>query len=155
MELRMVAVGRRPPRWVSEGMEDFARRLPRHLRLRLVEVPPGAARRSGDRERARAEEANGLLAGAGDAIIVALDEAGEAWRSRDLARRLEGWLQEGQDVAFLMGGADGLDPRCHAAARHCWSLSALTLPHLLVRVVLAEQLYRAWTLLEGHPYHRE
>lgn len=154
MRLRLLAVGRRPPGWVREGMETFAGRLPGYLRLELTEVAPGEARRSGDVARARAQEAERLLAAAGGARIIALDEGGRGWRTEALARHLGGWLQQGQDVAFLVGGADGLDRRCLAAAEQAWSLSPLTLPHMLVRVVVAEQLYRAWTLLEGHPYHR-
>lgn len=154
MRLRLVAVGRRPPRWVREGMDTFAGRLPGYLRLELIEVAPGDARRGGDIARARAQEAERLLAAAGRARLIALDEGGRGWRTEDVARRLGDWLQQGRDVAFLVGGADGLDPRCLAAAEQRWSLSPLTLPHMLVRVVVAEQLYRAWTLLEGHPYHR-
>lgn len=154
MRLSLVAVGRRPPRWVHEGMNTFAERLPGYLRFELREVAPGTARRGGDLERAREQEGQRLLTAAGDARLVALDEGGSAWRSEDLARRLGQWLQEGRDIAFLVGGADGLHPRCLAAAEQSWSLSPLTLPHMLVRVVVAEQLYRAWTLLEGHPYHR-
>ncbi|PWG64101.1 23S rRNA (pseudouridine(1915)-N(3))-methyltransferase RlmH [Sediminicurvatus halobius] len=154
MRLRLLAVGRRPPRWVREGMESFAERLPGYLRFELVEIAPGEARRGGDVARARLQEAERLRAAAGEACVVALDERGDAWNTDQLARRLRGWLQEGRDTAFLVGGADGLDPSCLAAAEHAWSLSALTLPHMLVRVIVAEQLYRAWTLLEGHPYHR-
>jgi 23S rRNA (pseudouridine1915-N3)-methyltransferase len=95
-----------------------------------------------------------MLGAAGDARIIALDERGRSWRTRDLAHYLDDAMQEGRDLAFLIGGADGLHPRCLEAAERQWSLSALTLPHMLVRVIVAEQLYRAWTLLSGHPYHR-
>ena len=154
MRLDIVAVGRRPPAWITQGFETFAARMPRHLPLGLREVNAGDARRSGDVVRARAQEADHLLSAVGDARLIALEETGKAWTTRDLADYLDDAMQQGDDLAFVIGGADGLDPRCLQAAERRWSLSALTLPHMLVRVVVAEQLYRAWTLLAGHPYHR-
>jgi len=154
MRLDIVAVGRRPPAWVTSGFDEFAGRMPRHLPLRLREVNAGDARRSGDVARARAQEAEGLLGAADGARLIALDETGKAWSTRDLADYLDDAMQQGEALAFLIGGADGLASRCLEAAEQRWSLSALTLPHMLVRVVVAEQLYRAWTLLAGHPYHR-
>lgn len=154
MRLDVVAVGRRPPAWIQAGFEEFTGRMPRHLPVGLREVNPGEARRSGDVARARAQEAEGLLGAAGGARLIALEETGKAWSTRDLADYLDDAMQTGVDLAFVIGGADGLDPRCLQAAERRWSLSALTLPHMLVRVVVAEQLYRAWTLLAGHPYHR-
>ena len=154
MRLDLIAVGRRPPDWVRAGVDEFATRMPRHLPLAVRAVPASEARRSGDVERARSREADALLAAAGPARLVALDERGRAWRTRDLADYLDAAMQEGCDLAFVIGGADGLHERCRAAAQRVWSLSALTLPHMLVRVIVAEQLYRAWTLLAGHPYHR-
>lgn len=154
MRLDLVAVGRRSPGWVQTGFETFAERMPRHLPLALKAVEGGSARRAGDTERARAEEADALLAVAGRSRLIALDERGKSWSTQDLADYLEAAMQQGEDLAFVIGGADGLHPRCLEAAERRWSLSALTLPHMLVRVVVAEQLYRAWTLLSGHPYHR-
>jgi 23S rRNA (pseudouridine1915-N3)-methyltransferase len=154
MRLNMVAVGRRPPDWIRTGVDEFAQRMPRHLPLAVKAVNPGDARRSGDIDRARAQEADALLAAAGSARLIALDERGRSWRTPDLAEYLDAALHEGRDLAFVIGGADGLDQRCLNAAERRWSLSALTLPHMLVRVIVAEQLYRAWTLLAGHPYHR-
>ncbi|PZA00045.1 23S rRNA (pseudouridine(1915)-N(3))-methyltransferase RlmH [Gammaproteobacteria bacterium 2W06] len=154
MRLNMVAVGRRPPDWIRTGVDEFAQRMPRHLPLAVKAVNPGDARRSGDVDRARAQEADALLAAAGSARLIALDERGRSWRTPDLAEYLDAALHEGRDLAFIIGGADGLDQRCLNAAERRWSLSALTLPHMLVRVIVAEQLYRAWTLLAGHPYHR-
>ncbi|KAF0284468.1 23S rRNA (pseudouridine(1915)-N(3))-methyltransferase RlmH [Spiribacter roseus] len=154
MRLNMVAVGRRPPDWIRTGVDEFAQRMPRQLPLAVKAVNPGDARRSGDIDRARAQEADALLAAAGSARLIALDERGRSWRTPDLAEYLDTALHEGRDLAFVIGGADGLDQRCLNAAERRWSLSALTLPHMLVRVIVAEQLYRAWTLLAGHPYHR-
>ncbi|MEX0385428.1 23S rRNA (pseudouridine(1915)-N(3))-methyltransferase RlmH [Spiribacter onubensis] len=154
MRLDLVAVGRRAPDWISTGVDEFATRMPRHLPLAVRTVNAGDARRGGDVARARGQEADALLGAAGDARIIVLDERGRSWRTRDLAHYLDDAMQEGRDLAFLIGGADGLHPRCLEAAERQWSLSALTLPHMLVRVIVAEQLYRAWTLLSGHPYHR-
>jgi 23S rRNA (pseudouridine1915-N3)-methyltransferase len=154
MRLNMVAVGRRPPDWIRTGVETFAQRMPRHLPLDVKAVNAGEARRGGDVDRARASEADALLAAAGSSRLIALDERGRSWQTRDLANYLDTAMHDGRDLAFVIGGADGLDPRCLEAAERRWSLSALTLPHMLVRVIVAEQLYRAWTLLAGHPYHR-
>lgn len=140
------------PDWIAAGWKEYSRRLPRHLRLELVEIP--AARSSG--RRARDEEGQALLARCpDDSVRVALDEAGKAWSTADFARRMEDWLDDGRSIALLIGGADGHGDELRSSCDSCWSLSRLTLPHMLVRVVLAEQIYRAWSLLSGHPYHRE
>lgn len=154
MELRLIAVGQRMPRWVEEGWQEFARRMPPQLPLRLLEIPPG--RRSGRRNTATAlaEEGARLLSAAGTARIVALDLRGSMLSTSELALQLELWLQEGRDVALLIGGPDGLTRDCLERAESCWSISPLTFPHMLVRVIVAEQLYRAWTVLQNHPYHR-
>jgi 23S rRNA (pseudouridine1915-N3)-methyltransferase len=151
----LCAVGTRVPDWVSDGYTDYARRLPRELRLELRAVP-AADRRNGQGEaRWQAEEAERLTAAAGaDALRIALDERGRAWSSRDLADQLDDWRMLGRDVALFVGGPDGLAPSLLESASQRWSLSSLTLPHALVRVLVAEQIYRAWTLLSGHPYHR-
>ena len=154
MRLAVVAVGRRPPGWVQAGFDEFAARMPRHLPLELRAVNSGDARRGGDVNRARAQEWAALQAAAGRARLIALDERGHSWSTQDLADYMDEGMQRGGDMAFLIGGADGHDPACLQAVERRWSLSALTLPHMLVRVVVAEQLYRAWTLISGHPYHR-
>jgi 23S rRNA (pseudouridine1915-N3)-methyltransferase len=143
------------PGWVSEGFEEYTRRLQGRLPSKLVEVP-AVRRGSGDVPRAMAEEGRRQLAAtrAGD-YLVALDERGKVRTSVALSQWLSERMQGGQDLGFLIGGADGFSPEVLARANEKWSLSALTLPHALVRVVLAEQLYRAVTLLDGHPYHRE
>ncbi len=146
MRLVLVAAGQRPPAWVAEGFRDYARRLPAHCRLELVEVPL-RGRPEQDRRRL-------LAAAPAGARRVALDPAGSPWSTEELAARLEAWRAGGRDVALLVGGPEGLGPELRAAAEERWSLSPLTLPHMLVRVVVAEALYRAWTLLAGHPYHR-
>lgn len=141
------------PAWVTAGFSDYAGRMPRECRLELDEIPLG--QRSGKDGRAVAQEGERMLRRLADGgRLVALDVGGRALDTAGLARRLEGWLQDGRDVAFAVGGPDGLAPAVLERAEWRWSLSPLTLPHGLVRIVLAEQLYRATTVLAGHPYHR-
>jgi 23S rRNA (pseudouridine1915-N3)-methyltransferase len=155
MRVTLVAVGQRMPGWVTEGFTDYTRRLRARLPVELVEIPAGK-RGSGDVTRAMAEEGRRLLAATrAQDHVVALDEHGKARTSLELSRWLATRLQSGNDLCFLVGGADGFAPEVLARANERWSLSALTLPHALVRVVFAEQLYRAVTLIDGHPYHRE
>lgn len=155
MKIHLLAVGDGMPPWVAEGWREYAGRLGGKVSLQLLELPAGRRAKSVDVARLRREEGERLLAAVPDgALIVALDERGKGWSTRDLARRMDGWLLDGRDVALLVGGADGLDPSVLAAADQRWSLSALTFPHMLVRVLVAEQVYRAWSLLAGHPYHR-
>jgi 23S rRNA (pseudouridine1915-N3)-methyltransferase len=154
VRLRLVAVGTRMPGWVDDGFNDYAGRLPRECRLELREVALGRRRRGADPAGAVAAEGERLLAAAAHCTRICLDVRGTTVDTPGLSRRLAGWLQEGQDVALLVGGPDGLAAECLEAAHWRWSLSPLTLPHGLVRVLVAEQLYRAWTVLTGHPYHR-
>lgn len=154
MELRIVAVGEQPPRWVSDGVQEYTRRMPRQLRTSVTTVRAATSKGNDDIKRQRADEGRRLLKASEGCRRIALDEGGKAWDTPGLARRLDDWLMDGADVALLIGGADGLDPACLEGADHRWSLSALTLPHMLVRVIVAEQLYRAWTVLNNHPYHR-
>ena len=155
MRLRLVAVGTRMPGWVDDGFNEYAGRMPRECRLELREVALGRRSRGADTARAVSTEGERLLAASEGCLRVCLDVRGAAVDTAGLSRRLAGWLQDGQDVALLVGGPDGLAPECLGAARWRWSLSPLTLPHGLVRVLVAEQFYRAWTVLSGHPYHRE
>lgn len=154
MKLRVIAVGTRPPEWVSAAFADYARRLPREMPLELVQVSPASHKNAGP-EQARVQEGRRLLGQVGERDwVVALDEGGRSASTRELAQQMDHWRMQGRDVTFLIGGAEGLATACRARADQVLSLSALTLPHALVRVVLAEQLYRAWTVLTGHPYHR-
>lgn len=154
MRISLLAVGTRLPAWIGDGFETYRKRLPRHIQLQLQEIPAGP-RGSDDGRKARAQEGERILRHAESAdLFVALDERGRAWSTAELAAELEQWLANSPRVALAVGGADGLDPACRDRAHKLWSLSRLTLPHGLVRVVVAEQIYRAWTLLSGHPYHR-
>jgi len=157
MRLLVLAVGHKMPAWVSAGFEDYARRMPREMPVELVEIRPQPRGSASAGQVARLLKAEGERLRAAipaGAVCVALDEHGEAVSTEGLGRRLESWRQQGADVAFLIGGADGLDPDLKRSARLMLSLSAMTLPHQLVRVILAEQLYRAASLLHNHPYHR-
>lgn len=154
MRLILCAVGTRPPAWVEQGVTEYAKRLPRENRLDLVEIPAADRRNGRGVARWQEEEAERLLQAAGTARLIALEVTGRALSTEDLRQRMEAWRMEGRDVALLVGGPDGLAPRVLQAAEQRWSLSALTLPHALVRILVAEQLYRAWTLMTGHPYHR-
>jgi 23S rRNA (pseudouridine1915-N3)-methyltransferase len=156
MRIHLLAVGERPDAWVEQGYQAFARRLPPECALRLTEIPAGRRGKGADIARLVEREGERLLAAIPDgALAVALDVRGQSWSTEQLAERLERWLQEGRDLALLVGGPDGLSPACLARAELRWSLSPLTLPHALVRVVLAEQVYRAWSICRGHPYHRK
>ena len=155
MKLRLLAVGHKMPGWVEQGFAEYAKRLPADCALELVEIAPGHRAKNTSKEKAMQQEADALR----KAIrpqdhVVALDVKGSNWSTEQLSQQLEGWRMQGGDVALLVGGPDGMTAEVLALARQRWSLSALTLPHPLVRVLLAEQLYRAWSILQGHPYHK-
>ncbi|KXS37430.1 23S rRNA (pseudouridine(1915)-N(3))-methyltransferase RlmH [Modicisalibacter tunisiensis] len=155
MKVRLIAVGNRMPDWVERGVDEYRKRLPRDFALEIVEITPGARGKNADVARAVALEGQRMRDRLrGDELTVALEVGGKAWSTEWLAREADDWRHSGRDVALLVGGPDGLEPGLSAAADQRWSLSALTLPHPMVRLILAEQLYRAWTLLVGHPYHR-
>lgn len=154
MRVRLIAIGTRMPEWVETAVADYAGRLPRELKLEVVELPLEPRGKNADIARLKQAEGERLLKAAGSARRIVLDERGSAWSSAELAQRLERWKQDGRDLAWLVGGPDGHAPEVLAQAEAQWSLSRLTLPHPLVRVLLAEQLYRAWSLGAHHPYHR-
>lgn len=155
MKLRLLAVGHKMPSWVEQGFAEYAKRLPADCAIELVEIAPGHRAKNTSKEKAMQQEAEALKKAIRPSDhVVALDVKGAAWSTEQLAQQLDGWRMQGGDVALLVGGPDGMTPELLALARQRWSLSALTLPHPLVRVLLAEQLYRAWTLLQGHPYHK-
>jgi len=155
MRIHLIAVGTRMPAWVTAGYQEYARRMPRECSLQLVEIASGRRGKSTGVVQAREQEGRHMLAALPkDCRVIALDVRGQAWSTEALARQLQDWLGAGRDIALLVGGPDGLSPECLARADESWSLSPLTFPHALVRVLLAEQIYRAWTLGTGHPYHR-
>lgn len=155
MKLNLLAVGQKMPQWVSDGYQEYARRLPRDCSLNLIEIAPAKRGKTSQPQQWMQEESKRILShiDASDHVVV-LDVVGKSWSTPQVAENLATWQQQGNDVSLVIGGPDGLDPTCLQRANQRWSLSALTLPHPLVRVLLAEQLYRAWTILQNHPYHR-
>ena len=156
MRVRLIAVGSRMPKWVREAYEDYITRLGSALKISLVEIEPGPRSAGRPPQKAMESEAQKLLAAVRkDEYVVALDERGAEMTTRELAAWLKNRMQEGRDLAFLIGGPDGFAPEVLGRSDLKWSLSRLTFPHALVRVVLAEQLYRAHGVLVNHPYHRD
>ena len=156
MKLWILAVGHKMPAWVNEGFAEYTKRMPREARIELVEIKP--EKRDGGKTREQVHEAERKRIEAAlpaDCVRVVLDEHGQNWSTLELSDNVKDWMGGGRDVAFVIGGADGLHPEVKRSAGRLWSLSRLTLPHGLVRVVLAEQLYRAVTVIQNHPYHRE
>ncbi|MGC3961801.1 MAG: 23S rRNA (pseudouridine(1915)-N(3))-methyltransferase RlmH [Rhodocyclaceae bacterium] len=156
MKLIIAAVGTRMPDWIETGYKEFAKRLPRDCPMELVEVkaePRTSGKTPAAMMAAEAERLRGALPSR--CRLVVLDERGDDLTTRQLADRMGRWMQEGDDVAFVIGGPDGLDPAFKSSAHEKLRLSSLTLPHAMVRVLLSEALYRAWSLLNNHPYHRE
>lgn len=147
MRLIIIAVGHKMPDWVSSACNDYLKRMPADCSVELKEIKP---------DLSPAKEAIKITAAIPKGIrLIALDERGKDLSTKALANQLAQWRQDGGDVAFLIGGADGLDPSLKQKADAIWRLSNLTMPHAMARVLLTEQLYRAWTILQGHPYHRE
>lgn len=156
MNIRIHAIGKRMPQWVRQGFEEYRQRFPRHIKLSLREIAMPERAANQDILKLKEEEGERLLSGVaqGD-VIIALDEFGRQWNSRELAGKMSRWLEDRQDISLLIGGPDGLSRICLERADMKWSLSNLTFPHMLVRVVLAEQLYRAFAITQNHPYHRD
>ena len=155
MKLRIVALGHKLPGWVAEAYGDYARRLPRDFSLDLVEIKPEARNRGRTTAQLLDSEANRIEAATRGFEVVALDQKGAPWTTLELANALKRWREQAVAVAFVIGSADGLAERVKRDASIIVSVSALTLPHGLVRVLLAEQIYRSVSVLQGHPYHRE
>ena len=156
MRISILSVGHKMPAWIQEGFHEYTRRMPPEIRVELVELKP--EERGPGRAAGKAKDLEGariLAAVPEDASLLALDERGKAMSTQALSAMLAEWMRDGSHPVFAIGGADGLSQEVKARAQKLVSLSALTLPHGLVRVVVAEQLYRAWTILARHPYHRE
>lgn len=155
MRIRLVSVASRMPRWVEEGYQEYAKRLPADLPLELVEIPLATRGKNADVARLMRREGEQMLAAVqpGERIVT-LEVTGRPWSTEDLAEQLEGWRLDARNVNLMVGGPEGLAAEVAARSDQRWSLSALTLPHPLVRILLAEQIYRAWTILNRHPYHK-
>ncbi|WP_108652127.1 23S rRNA (pseudouridine(1915)-N(3))-methyltransferase RlmH [Dongshaea marina] len=156
MKIQLVAVGTKMPGWVEQGFSEYQRRFPKDMPLELVEIAAGKRGKNADIARILQKEGEQMLAAIprGNRIVT-LDIPGKPWTTHQLSTQLDKWKLDGRDVSILIGGPEGLSPECKRAAEQSWSLSPLTLPHPLVRVIMAESLYRAWSLSTNHPYHRE
>ncbi len=155
MKLRLLAVGTRMPAWVDAAFADYSRRLPAEYGFALQEIAVTPRGKNADIARLKRDEGEKILkALPRDTRLVTLDERGAQWSTEQLAARLSAWLQDARDVTLAIGGPDGHAPEVLARADESWGLSKLVLPHALVRVVVAEALYRAWSVNTNHPYHR-
>ncbi|MEO8443949.1 MAG: 23S rRNA (pseudouridine(1915)-N(3))-methyltransferase RlmH [Gammaproteobacteria bacterium] len=155
MKLRLLVIGTRPEDWVRDAVAQYLARLPAHLKPELVDIPLSLRSSGGDPAVAKAKEGLRILQRLKPAdFVVALDERGRGWTSTELAREVERWQNHQPSVALVIGGPEGLAAEVSQRANQTWSLSNLTFPHGLARVIVIEQLYRAWTILQGHPYHK-
>ncbi len=155
MRIYLLAIGTKMPQWVTKGYEEYAHRMPSKCKLILKEIAAEKRNKNSNIEIIQNKEANKLVnAIPKNSRIIALDGRGSIWSTEKLAIRMENWMMSGQDIALLIGGPDGLTNDILAKADEHWSLSNLTFPHPLVRIIVAEQLYRAWTITAKHPYHR-
>ncbi len=154
MRLRILAVGTRMPAWVEAGFAEYHKRMPPEIRVEMQEIPPGPRGKGLDVARAIRKESDALLRAVGNDRVIALEVKGRPWSTEQLSDRLSEWQLSGDPWSLLIGGPDGLSPECRSRAEVHWSLSPLTLPHPLVRIMVMEQLYRAWSINAGHPYHR-
>jgi 23S rRNA (pseudouridine1915-N3)-methyltransferase len=155
MQIHLISIGNRMPAWVRQGYDEYAKRLPRECELILKEISPGARGKSCDVARVVKDEGERMLAAIpANCVPITLDLAGSPWSTPELSHALKRWRESGQNVALLVGGPEGLAEGVKKTARESWCLSNLTFPHPLVRIVVAEQLYRAWSILNNHPYHR-
>lgn len=155
MKIYLIALGERVPQWVNDGYRDYILRLPPDYSPKLIEIPTARRTKNANREQLLNHECERVLAAIPrDTIVWALDEHGQNWSSAELANQLANCAQQSNDLTLLIGGPEGLAPVCKDRAQKLWSLSRLTFPHFLVRVLIAEQIYRAWTILNRHPYHK-
>ena len=155
MQINLIAIGQKMPSWVNEGYKEYAQRMPPECVLKLIEIPAEKRNKGSNTKKTLKKEAERLLSAVPkNALVIAMEIKGQAWDTNQVATRMNDWMHDGRDIALLVGGPEGLDQSCKQQAELLWSLSPLTLPHPIVRVVLAEQLYRAWSILRNHPYHR-
>lgn len=155
MQISLIAVGQKMPAWVKQGYAEYARRMPPECKLQLIEIPLAKRSKTSDISRSISQEGEQMLAAVKKgSLVVTLEINGKPWSTPQLAEQMTGWMESGRNVALLVGGPEGLAPVCQQKADQQWSLSPLTLPHPLVRIVIAEQLYRAVSILKHHPYHK-
>ncbi len=155
MQIHLLAIGTRMPAWINTGFREYASRLPRECALILHEIPATKRQKSSTKKLQIEHECKRLLAAIPKhSLVVALDTGGEYWSTEQLAANMRKWLQMGRKIALVIGGPDGLSQVCLERSDHRWSLSPLIFPHALVRVIVAEQIFRAWSIIKNHPYHR-
>lgn len=155
MQINLISVGTRMPSWVQQGYDEYAKRMPRECQLNLKEVSAGKRGKNSDVARIIRDEGERMInAIPNRSHIVTLDVPGKPWTTQDVSKAMARWLEGGQHIALLIGGPEGLSDAAKKQANESWSLSNLTFPHPLVRIVVAEQLYRGWSLINNHPYHR-
>lgn len=155
MRIRLLTITHKSPTWIQQGYEEYAKRMPSSCTLELIEIPAEKRTPHADLKRITEREGEKMLAMIKPQHqIIALDLKGELWTTEQLVVRLSDWLQSGRNIDLLIGGPEGLAPQCLQKATLIWSLSPLTFPHILVRLIIAEQIYRAWSILNKHPYHR-
>ena len=155
MKLRIISVGHKMPAWVATACAEYAKCMPRELSLEIVEIKPEKRAAGNSTENIQQAEAKRILEAAGNDYLIACDERGQEITTLQLAEKMLNWQNLGRNISFLIGGADGLDTSLKQSANFQWCLSKLTLPHAFVRVLLCEQLYRAHSVIQNHPYHRE
>jgi 23S rRNA (pseudouridine1915-N3)-methyltransferase len=155
MQINLISVGNKMPGWVKQGYDEYAKRMPRECELVLREITPGKRGKNFDVARTVQDEGERMIAATPkDTHVVTLDIQGKPWSTSELSQALQRWLEGGRHIALLVGGPEGLADSVRQLADESWSLSRMTLPHPLVRIVVAEQIYRAWSILHNHPYHR-
>jgi 23S rRNA (pseudouridine1915-N3)-methyltransferase len=156
MQIDLIAVGKRMPAWIESGFKEYAKRLPKNINFKLIEINPAVRSKNNNAVNFKLKEEENINAAlVENSIIIALDEHGKSISSQSLANQLQTWNDENQHVSLIIGGADGLSDGIKNKANQLWSLSEMTLPHGLVRVMVVEQIYRAWSITQNHPYHRE
>lgn len=156
MQIDLIAVGKRMPAWIESAFKEYSKRLPKNINFKLIEITPAIRSKNINSENIKQKEQEKIESAlSSNSLIVALDEKGKSINSKSLADQLQTWIDEQQHISLIIGGADGLSDSLKKKANQIWSLSAMTLPHGLVRVMIIEQLYRAWTITQKHPYHRE
>ena len=156
MQIDLIAVGKRMAGWIESGIKEYQKRLPKHINFHLIEITPAVRSKNNSADNYKQKEEEKILTAISpDSTIIALDEHGRLISSQSLADQLQNWIDEQQHISLIIGGADGLSKTVLRKAHHTWSLSKMTLPHGLVRVMMLEQIYRAWTITQNHPYHRE
>ena len=156
MQIDLLAVGKKMPAWIETGFKEYTKRLPKNINFKLVEINPSIRGKNNSAENYKLKEEENINSSlAPNSLIIALDERGKTISSQLLAKKLQRWNDESQHISLIIGGADGLSNNIKNKANELWSLSEMTLPHGMVRVMVAEQIYRAWSITQNHPYHRE